>query len=127
LKEGEIDENEDRRYIVLDILSHNPRVANNVISMVYSIRCSSFEILQQTFALLTRVAKYSEQGVLVPDDITVKMNHSPVSNLWKLAREIDSTYELLDVQIRTESPEPAQPDDIFDKVYNHTTIYRGGY
>lgn len=114
------------RYIVLTILLHNKYVGNNDVEMVHSIKCSSDEIARDTYQLLKDVQPHTtgfRNGI--PDELIVRMNRSPISNLWKLARQLDDDKALLDVRLEETSPQPEPEEDVTDLVYNHTWVDRG--
>ncbi len=121
------EEKQQGLFVVMDILWHNKRVGNNDLEMTHSIRCSTKEIAENTLALLKDIQPYTvghREGI--PDELVVKMNHSPIGNLWKLARQLDDDKALLAVRLEKESPEPPSPDDVVDLVYNHTSIVSAG-
>ena len=116
--------------IVMDLRKINTRMRNNDLEVVYSIRCSSEERAQETLALLKLVQPYTvgdRDGI--PDELVMRMNKSPIANLWRLARKLDDDMALLDVRIEAEQPALYGDDkgeDVIDMVYNHTTIYSAG-
>ena len=108
----------------MKILWHNKRMGNNDLELTYSIVCSTDEIARETFDLLQEVQPYTISRDGIPDDLTVRMNKSPVSNLWKFARRLDDNEALLDITLESERPEEGVAEDEdelpYDKVYNHS-------
>lgn len=97
----------EKNTILMKSLLINKHIAGNELDVLYYVNCSTDEIADSLFELLTRVKKHmtARKSIGISDELFEEMMKSTVSNLWKYALKLRDDVYLYEVERISEPPD----------------------